>query len=107
MKKQPKTEKEQLLEDFINENFPVDELFEVGLFTKEMKGDFQAMADRICKFFGLKTVFDYGAMEVRCHLTYASGLDPAGLDTSRPHHVNERGELKSEPFITEINSIYG
>jgi hypothetical protein len=42
-------------------------------------------------------VYEYGAKEVSCHLTFAG---------ERPLHINENGELKSEPFITTIQSIF-
>lgn len=104
--KPPKSESDQLLESFMKEFFPFAELRKVGFFTKEMKGDYKAQADKVCTYFGFKTVYEYGATSVSCHLTYASGLDPAGLDSSGPLSVNQEGKLKSEPFITEIPSIY-
>ena len=90
----------------MKEFFPFTEFKKMGFFTKEMKGDYEAQAEKVCKFFGYKTVFEYGAKEIRCHLTYASGIDPAGLDSSRPLSVDQEGELKTEGFITEIRSIY-
>lgn len=87
----------KLLKSFIDEFFPLKELFKVGYFTKEMKGDYPAMAKRICDYFGYKTVYEYGSKEIRCHVSYAGG---------RPQHINENGELKEEPFITLIPNIY-
>lgn len=90
----------------MQEHFPFSELVKAGFFTKEMKGDYEAQSEKVCKFFGYETVYEYGAKSIRCHLTYASGLDPAGLDSSRPLHVNQEGKLKQEDFITEIPGIY-
>jgi len=81
-------DKKELLTKFMQEFFPFAELKKVGFFTKEMKNDYQAQADRVCEFFGYKTVYEYGADEVRCHLSY----------------VGERPE--DEPFVTVIPSIY-
>ena len=54
-----------------------------------MKGDYYAQAKRVCDFFGYKSVFEYGAEEIRCHLSYAG---------ERPENDKE--------FITVISSIY-
>lgn len=79
--------KDQVLENFMKEFFPFDDLQEIGFFTKEMKEDYQAQANRVCKFFGFKTIYEYGSKEVRCHLSFTQ-------------------PLKDEPFITEIKNIY-
>lgn len=79
-------EKEDVLKRFMNEFFPFSNFKKIGLFTKEMKGDYSAQAKRVCHFFGYKTVYEYGAKEIRCHIT----------------QVGER----TEPFITIIPSIY-
>jgi len=89
---------DKTLENFMKEFFPFSEFKKIGLFTKEMKNDYVAQAERVCNFFGYKTVYEYGAKEIRCHLTYAKG--------KRPLIVNSDGELKEEPFVTVIESIY-
>ncbi len=78
-----------LLKSFMQEFFPFSEFRRAGIFTKEMRGDYQAQADRICKHFGYATVYEYGANEVRCHLSFDS--------------PEARG---NEPFATVIPSIY-
>lgn len=90
-------EKERLriLKNFIKEMFPINELFKCGFFTKEMKGDYEKMAERICYFFGYKTVFEYRIAETRCHITF---------DGDRPKYINPDGKLVDEPFITVIPS---
>ena len=70
---------------FMQEFFPFGPLLKSGFFTKEMKGDYEAQAARVCQFFGYKTVYEYGAEEASCHL---SKVKPEG------------------PFITVIPSIY-
>ena len=82
-----KTEKEKVLERFMKEFFPFSPLRKAGFFTKEMKGDYKAQAERVCKRFGYETVFEYGAKEVRCHLSLGS-------------------ERNGEPLVTVIPSIY-
>ena len=77
-----------VLKRFMIEFFPFAELVETGFFTKEIKDHYYAQAKRVCDFFGYKSVFEYGAKEIRCHLSYAG----------------ERPENKE--FITVISSIY-
>lgn len=103
-----KTDNDQLLENFMKEFFPFKEFKEIGFFTKEMKGNYQAQAARVCHYFGYKTVFEYGAKEVCAHISYGSGLrhDKAGLESATPMFVNDNGELKEQPFVTVIPSIY-
>lgn len=73
----------------MQEFFPFGPLRKAGFFTKEMRYDYPAQAKRVCEFFGYKTVYEYGAREIRVHLTYANGKRP-----------------KDEPFVTVIPSIY-
>ena len=81
--------KAKLLKNFMKEFFPFTELQKVGLFTKEMKNDYKAQADKVCQYFGYKTVYEYGATEIRAHLSYVKGKRP-----------------KDDPFVTVIKSIY-
>ena len=78
-----------VLKQYMIELFPFSELRKVGFFTKEMRGDYYAQAERICHFFGLNSVYEYGAIEVRCHISY----------------VGQRPD-DDKDFITEIKSIY-
>ena len=80
--------KDKVLENFMKEFIPFEELQRTGFFTKEMKGDYEAQAERVRKFFGYKTVYQYGAKEITCHLSFTS---------KRP---------EGEPFVTTIKSIY-
>lgn len=79
----------ELLKRFIKEFFDFGTLRKAGFFTKEMRNDYYAQAERICKFFGLNTVFEYGKDETRCHISYVEGKRPP-----------------EEGFITTIPSIY-
>lgn len=78
-----------VLERFMKEFFPYGQFKKIGFFTKEMKGDYKAQAERVCKFFGYETVYEYGASEIRCHISWADW-------EKRP----------DEPFVTVIPSIY-
>lgn len=78
-----------VLKRFMIDFFPFTELCEAVFFTKEMKGDYYAQAKRVCDFFGYKSVFEYGAEEIRCHLSYVG---------ERPGNDKE--------FISVIPSIY-
>lgn len=80
---------EDVLERFMKEFFQFNEFEKIGFFTKAMKDDYQAQAERVCKFFSYETVYEYGATGIRGHLSYAD---------------NERPE--DEPFVTVIPSIY-
>ena len=82
-------EKDEVLKNFMKENFHFPSLLKLGFFTKEMKNDYKAQAERICHFFGYKTVYEYGAEEIRCHISYAKGKRP-----------------ENEGFITVIPSLY-
>lgn len=77
-----------VLERFMKEFFPYGEFKKAGIFTKEMKGNYYAQAKRVADFFGYETVFEYGATEIRCHITFGG---------ERP---------KDQPFITVLPSIY-
>lgn len=79
------------LEEFMRKHIPSAELIKAGFFTKEMKGDYEAQAKRICKFFGYNSIYEYGSETIRCHLTF-----------DRTHWVDKEGEFQTEPFITEI-----
>lgn len=81
-----KTEEDEVLKNFMEEFFDFKTLCKAGFFTPEMKGDYKAQASRVCQFFGFKTVYEYGAKEIGCHIT-------------------EAGE-RTEPFVTVIPNIY-
>lgn len=83
------TEPKQVLENFMKEFFPFNEMKKLGFFTKEMKGNYQLQAEKVCKYFGYKTVYECGAKEIRCHISYVTGKRP-----------------KDEPFVSVIKSIY-
>lgn len=73
----------------MKEHFDFNGLVKAGIFTKEIKKDYKAQAEKICNFLGLKTVFEYGSEEIRCHVSYVKGKRPT-----------------DEPFITVIPNIY-
>ncbi len=76
-----------ILKRFMIEFFSFSELLSVGFFTKDIEGDYDAQAKRVCLFFGYKTVFEYGSQETRCHLSYI-------------------GKRPNQEFVTVIPSIY-
>jgi hypothetical protein len=90
-----KTEKDKVLERFMKEFFHFPTLRKAGFFTKEMKGDYKAQAERVCQHFGYKTVFEYGAQEIRCHIT----------ELGNEGYIQPFSE-RTEPFITVIGNIY-
>jgi len=98
MKKKP-TEN-LALKSFMKENFDYAGLKECGFYTKEIKfNDYEAQAKRVCSFFGLNSIYEYGKNEIRCHLT---------LNEPAQSFVNENGTLVTGSFITTIfpNSLH-
>lgn len=72
-------EKDEVLKNFMLEFFDFDVLKKAGFYGKHIKRkDYKAQAERVCQWFGYKTVFEYGAQEVRCHVTYVDGHRPEG-----------------------------
>ena len=76
----------ELLKKFLLEHFDFNDLKKCKLFDKDIKRkDYQKQADRICEFFGFKTIYEYGFNKVEAHITYADGFRPT-----------------NEPFVTII-----
>lgn len=97
----------KVLENWMKEFFPYSEFRKVGVFTKEMRGDYEAQAARICHRLGLKSIYEYGKEEIRCHITYTNPACRVGFDTNgRPMNINKNGLLKEEPFITVFRSVW-
>lgn len=88
----------KLLRSFLEEHFDLEGLIECGLLKESMREDYEAQANRICEYFGMKTIYEYGKDEIRCHISYPEG--------ERPLLIDESGTLCVEPFVTVINSIY-
>lgn len=86
-------EKYEVLKRFMKEHFHFCSLRKAGLFTKEMRGDYKAQAERICRFFGLKSIYEYGTKEIRCHITEAG----------TKNYIPDSNERK-EPFTTVVKS---
>lgn len=80
---------DDVLRRFMQEFFPYTEFKKIGFFTKEMKDDYLSQAKQVCYLFGYKTVYEYGANEMRVHLSFA-GERPKGY----------------EEFVTVFPSIY-
>lgn len=84
-----------VLRIYLKDHFDFSTLKKAGFFPKEMKhNDYEGQAKRICEWFGLESIFDYGKHEIRCHISYGG---------ERPSTVNESGELIPEPFVTVVN----
>lgn len=69
-------EKAEVLKNFMKEHFDFKGLCKAGFFTKEMKNDYPAQAERVCMRLGLKSIYEYGVEEIRCHISYAEGKRP-------------------------------
>lgn len=87
----------KLLRRFLKEFFDYPTLRKAGFFTKEMRHDYYAQAERLCVFFGFESVFEYASKEIRCHITFGDPSNPLGIGTYRPNN---------EPFISVMKSIY-
>jgi hypothetical protein len=79
---------DDLLKSFMKEFFPYGEFKKAGVFTKEMRSDYHAQAKMICDQLGLKSIYEYGSQEIRCHISYAKGYNP------------------TNDFVTVIPNIY-
>ena len=95
-----------VLKRFMKEFFPYSDFKKIGFFKPEMKNDYYAQAKRVCVFFGFTTVFEYGAKEIKAHISFADPECPIGIGTARPLLIDNTGELIPEPFVTVIPSIY-
>ena len=71
-------DKDEVLKRFMKEFLDFNALCKAGFFKKEMRKDYKAQAERVCKFFRFKTVYEYGLSA---------------------HHVNKG-------FWNEVKSIY-
>jgi len=78
--------KQELLKSFIKEFFDFNGLCKAGLFTKDIRKDYNKQAEILCNFLGLESIYEYGAKEIRCHISEALP--------------------NNNPFITVIPSIY-
>lgn len=62
LKKITEEMKDDTLKNFMLEFFDFDGLKKAGFYAKHIKrNDYQAQADRICNFFGYKTVYEYAS----------------------------------------------
>lgn len=93
------SEDDRILKEFLDENFDFYTLRKVGFFQKEMKKtDVHGQSERICKFFGYESVFEYGAKVIHAHISY--------VDSHRPSWVNEQGEYEQTPFVEKFGGTY-
>lgn len=67
-------EKDEVLKRFMKEFFHFPTLCKVGFFTKEMKGDYKAQAERVRKFFGYESVYEYGLGAIHINHGFASEM---------------------------------
>jgi hypothetical protein len=81
-------DKLELLKNFLTEHFDFKELKKAGFYKKEIKKtDYKEQAERICVFFGYKTVYEYNFKTTYAHISYVDGHRPEG-----------------EPFLTEFKA---
>lgn len=78
-----------VLERFMKEFFPFQDLKSVGFWKKELRGEYYLQAKRVCIFFGYESVFEYGSKPVTAHLSYV-----------------KKEDIESNPFIYHKPSIY-
>jgi hypothetical protein len=84
-----------VLKRFMLEHFDFDGLKKSGFFKGLKRNDYKKQAEILCKYFGYKTIYEYGTTEMRVHISYAG---------DRPKHVDENGELKEAPFVEVFKS---
>lgn len=82
------------LQAFLKAHFDFTSLKKSGFFPKEMKHtDYEGQAKRICDYFGLASIYEYGKYEIRAHITYANGV--------RKPVVDKDGNVKVDPPFVE------
>jgi hypothetical protein len=93
------TNDRQLLKSFLHEHFDLKTLKKAGLIPKEVRlNNYEKIAEIICRRLSLKSIYEYKAVEIRCHLTYDTDC--------RPSWINQYGEYQTTPFVETISSIY-
>jgi hypothetical protein len=67
---------DQKLKDYLLQNFDFAALKKAGFYRGIRKKDYQAQSERICKFFSLKSVYDYSDIgkDVAYHLSTVAAL---------------------------------
>lgn len=69
--------KDELLKNFMVDNFDFDTLKKVGFFDKTIKrNDYKKQAERVCTFFGFESIYQYGFETTHAHLSYIEGHRP-------------------------------
>ena len=86
-------EESKALKSFLIANFSYKDLKKAGFFKDIKFNDYEGQAKKICDFFGYKNIYEYGKHEIRCHISYSE---------SRPIEVDEKGQLKTIPFVETI-----
>ena len=51
------------LKEYIDENFDIEGMRDMGFFTTEKT--YEEYAERICTFFGFKTIYEYDLIEIK------------------------------------------
>lgn len=90
-----KSKRDKVLENWMKEFFPYGEFKRAGVFTKEMRGDYEAQAKKICNRLGLNSIYEYGKDEIRCHISYVKPGCPSGMQSDL-----------TKPFISVTPSIW-
>ncbi|MFD2597337.1 hypothetical protein ACFSQ3_00115 [Sphingobacterium corticis] len=88
------SEDDRILKEFLDDHFDFYTLRKVGFFKGLKKSDIHQQAERICKFFGYETLYEYGAKAIYAHISYADG--------HRPTFVKENGQLEQTPFVEKF-----
>ncbi len=77
---------DKYLKTYMKEKFSFRDLKKVGLFGNDIKStDYEKQAERICKFLGLKSIYDYSSIGAGCryHLTDGGRSSLSFADTKR------------------------
>lgn len=92
------------LKAFMKNNFDFSGLKKMGAYPKDMKHtDYEGQAKRICQIFSLKSIYDYGKHEIRCHISYVREGDKVGLSHGREVKIDNDGKLiEPPPFVETI-----
>lgn len=85
-----KPHEQQRLKDFVEANFPFDELKQMAFWDKgTRRTDYQKIADRVCYYFGFESIYEYKPPEI-------TPIEGANMwVVSGPGEITKEGEYQA------------
>lgn len=67
---------------FIDEHFSDEEFWDIGFFSKDIKvTDYEKIAERVCTFFGYKSIYEYNVIKYPSLLSMGNENDVCGMES--------------------------